>query len=299
MSETKIKIRGHESFYIREGWLRKGITALNIDADILSNTQVAIDNLGVGSAMVKSIRYWLQAVGLTEEKRGDKGKRYQRLTEEFGDIIFKNDRYFEDLGTLYLLHYKLVTNRELATSWNLFFNEIKATELTKHHMEEALEQLILNIDPEYSISARSLGDDCNCILKTYFAEKNDLKDPEDNMICPFSDLGLIKKLNVRGKEEVIFKTVPNRSKLDKLVVLYVILDNLEGKNSTTIKNLIEDNNNIGRVFNLDKNSINYYVDLLEDEGYLQVNRTAGLNTIYPTSLSENATSILEKYYTEF
>ena len=72
MSNTKIKIRGHESFYIREGWLRKGTIAIKEDPYLLSNLQVAIDKLGVGSAMVKSIRYWLQAIGLTIEKRGDK-----------------------------------------------------------------------------------------------------------------------------------------------------------------------------------------------------------------------------------
>ena len=289
MSNTKIKIRGHESFYIREGWLRKGIVSIVEQPDIL-------DKLGVGSAMVKSIRYWLQAIQLTEEKRGDKGKRYQELTEDFGKIVFENDPYFEDLGSLYLLHYKLVTNKELATTWNLFFNGIKATEMTKYHMEEALKQLILNIDPEYSISSRSLSDDCNCILKTYFAEKNDFNNPEDNMISPFTDLGLIKKINIHGKEEVIYKTMPDKNKLDRLIVLYVIIDNLGKASSTTIKNLIEDENNIGRVFNLDKNSINNYIDTLADEGYLRVNRTAGLNTIYPTDL---AVDILKKYYSEF
>lgn len=296
MSKTAIKIRGHESFYIREGWIRKGIVAIQEEPYILSDTQLAIDKLGVGSAMVKSIRYWLQVLGLTEEKRGDKGKRYQELTNDFGVHLYKNDKYFEDLGTLYLLHYKLATNKELATTWSLFFNSIRATEMTKHHMEEALEQLILNIDPEYVISSRSLNDDCNCIIKTYFAEKNDFKNPEDNMICPFSDLGLVKKINVRGKEEVIYKTIPDRNKLDRLIVLYVIMDNLGENTSTTIKSLIEDENNIGRVFNLDKNSINHYIDTLEDEGYLRVNRTAGLNTIYPTDLEID---ILKKYYSGF
>ena len=295
MSKAIIKIRGHESFYIREGWLRKGIVAIKEDSYILSNAQLAIDKLGVGSAMVKSIRYWLQATGLSEEKRGEGGKRYQQLTKDFGEYIFQKDRYFEDLGTLYLLHYKLVSNKELATTWNLFFNSIKATEMTKHHMEEALKQLILNIDPDYVISSRSFSDDCNCILKTYTTEENDFKNPEDNMICPFSDLGLIKKVNVRGKEEVIFKTIPDKNKLDKLIILYVIMDNLDGNTSTTIKKLIEDENNIGRVFNLDKNTVNYYVDMLADEGYIRVNRTAGLNTIYPTDLSVD---ILQKYYTE-
>ncbi|WP_302654395.1 DUF4007 family protein [uncultured Clostridium sp.] len=293
MSDVKLKLRGHESFYIREGWLTKGIVAINKDKYILSNTISAIDELGVGSAMVKSIRYWLQALSLTDEKRGEKGKRYQELSEDFGKILFENDKYFEDLGTLYLLHYKLVSNKDLATTWNLFFNSIKATEMTKYHMEEGVKQLILNIDPQYEISERSLSDDCNCLIKTYFAEKSDLKNPEDNMICPFSDLGLIKKEHIRGKDEIIYKTVPERNKLDKLIVLYVIMDNLGDKQSTTIKNLIEDENNIGSIFNLDKNTINYYIDILRDEGYLRVNRTAGLNTIYPTDLAVN---ILDKYY---
>mgnify|MGYP004540658701 FL=1 len=296
MSDVKLKLRGHESFYIREGWLTKGIVAINKDKYILSNTISAIDELGVGSAMVKSIRYWLQALSLTDEKRGEKGKRYQELSEDFGKILFENDKYFEDLGTLYLLHYKLVSNKDLATTWNLFFNSIKATEMTKYHMEEGVKQLILNIDPQYEISERSLSDDCNCLIKTYFAEKSDLKNPEDNMICPFSDLGLIKKEHIRGKDEIIYKTVPERNKLDKLIVLYVIMDNLGDKQSTTIKNLIEDENNIGSIFNLDKNTINYYIDILRDEGYLRVNRTAGLNTIYPTDLAVN---ILDKYYSRF
>ena len=296
MENIKIKIRGHESFYIREGWLRKGASAIQNEKYIFSSGLHAMDELGVGSAMVKSIRYWLQAVGLTKVVRGDRGKRYQELTKGFGDIIFEKDRYFEDLGTLYLLHYKLVTNVELATSWFLFFNYVKATEMTKHNMEEVLTQFILNIDPEHNISSRSLSDDCNCIVSTYFAERREYSDPEDNMICPFTDLGLLKKVHYRGKEEVIYKTMPEKNKLDKLVILYVIIDNLNGNASTTIKSLIEDENNIGRVFNLDKNSVNYYVDVLAEEGYLNVNRTAGLNTIYLTELSRNKEEVLEKYY---
>lgn len=295
MNNTKIKMKGHESFYIRDGWIRKGIVAIQQNPEILSNTLEGVDVLGVGSNMVKSIRYWLQALGLTEEKRGVKGKRYQELTENFGKILIENDPYLESLGTLFLLHYKLATNKELATSWYVFFNAIKATEMTKYHMEEAIKQQILNINPEYVISDRTLNDDCNCILKTYCADSSDYKNPEDNMICPFSDLGLLKKVNISGKEEVIYKTVPEKNKLDKLIVLYIIMDNLNDSKSTTIKRLIEDENNIGRVFNLDKNSVNKYIDELEADGYLKVNRTAGLNVIYPTELAEN---ILEKYYLE-
>lgn len=295
MSNISIKIRGHESFYVREGWFRKGINAINDNGYLLSDVHEAVDTIGVGSAMVKAIRYWLQAVGLTEESRGERGKREQKLTEDFGSIIFEKDPYFEDLGTLFLLHYKLATNKELATSWYLFFNEFRPIETTKIHMQQILKQLILNINPELNVSDKSLNDDCNCIIKTYYAEKNDLKNPEDNMICPFTDLGLIKKISAKGKEDIIVKTAPNRKKLDKLVVLYVMLEHLNDGKSITINNLLEDCNNIGKVFNLNKGLVNYYIDALEEEKYIKVSRTAGLNVIYPT---EKAKDILEKYYSQ-
>lgn len=295
MNNTKIKLRGHESFYIREGWLRKGTKAVSIQNDILSDNRVAVDELGIGSAMVKSLRYWLQATGVTEELRGEKGKRIQKLTDGFGDIIFENDQYFQDLGTIYLLHYKLVSNKNLATTWYLFFNKLRASEMTKIAMFERLKQEILNINPSYEVSEKSLMDDCNCMIKTYYADKNDFKNPEDNMISPFSDLGLIKKAINKNKEEIIVKTIPNRKKLDRLIVLYVIVDNMYENKTTTIEALIEDESNIGKVFNLDKNTVNNYVDTLENEGYITVNRTAGLNTIY---LTETADEILNKYYSE-
>lgn len=294
LNNIKIKIRGHESFYIREGWLRKGTKAIQNNGYILSNTSEAVDELGVGSNMAKSIRYWLQAVGLTKEIRGDNSKRKQIPTEDFGDIILERDPYFEDLGTLFLLHYKLVTNMEIATSWNIFFNKISATEFTKEVMFERLKQEILKIDPTLTISEKSLVDDCNCIIKTYFTEKNDLKDPEDNMVCPFSELGLLDKRQTKGKEDIICKLIPSKRKLDKLIVLYVILDNLNGKKSISIKDLMEDEDNIGKAFNLDKNAINEYMDMLEGKGYIKITRAAGLNTIYPTELV--ATNILKKYY---
>lgn len=297
MSNTKIKIRGHESFYIREGWLRKGTKAISVQSNILSDTRLAVDELGVGSAMVKSIRYWLQATGITEELRGEKGKRIQKITKGFGEIIFEQDPYFQDLGTIYLLHYKLVSNKQLATTWNLFFNKIKCYEMTKISMFERLKQEILNINPTYEISEKSLMDDCNCIIKTYYADQHDFKNPEDNLISPLSDLGLVGKIISKSKDEVIIKTIPSRKKLDRLIVLYVIVDNMGENKSTTINALIDDENNIGKIFNLDKNTVNHYVDILENEGYITVNRTSGLNTIYLTEAAEKD-KVLNNYYSE-
>lgn len=68
INELKYKIKGNESFSIREGWLAKGLFALEENKYVFSE-KTAMDKLGVGSKMVKSIKYWLLASHLVEEKR--------------------------------------------------------------------------------------------------------------------------------------------------------------------------------------------------------------------------------------
>src|SRR5699024_10529653 len=87
------------------------------------------DVFGLGVSMVKSLRYWLQAVGLTKEEKAKNQTRY--VFTELGTIIDNYDKYMEEIGTLCLLHYKLATNIELATSWYYFFNEFAMHEFTK------------------------------------------------------------------------------------------------------------------------------------------------------------------------
>ena len=125
VDKVKFKLKGHESFHLREGWLRKGMKNIHKDKKFFSNEDTT-DVLGVGSNMVKSIRYWLKACGLTAEEMGEGNKRIQLLTEGFGKTIFQKDPYFEDIFSLWLIHYKLVTNKESCTSWYLFFNELSA-----------------------------------------------------------------------------------------------------------------------------------------------------------------------------
>ena len=295
-NQYEIKIRAHETFYIREGWLTKGLTAVEKDGTVFSNIINAVDTLGVGANMAKSIKYWLRATGLIEEERLEGGKREQVPTE-FGKIVLKRDSYFEDIGTLFICHYYLVSNFNLATSWNVIFNKTNVTEMTKEEMKNLIKNKILVLNPAAKLNEKGILDDCGCIIKSYVSDKNDFKDPEDNMICPFTQLRLLEKKKGRGNENIIVKTMPYKKDLNELIVLYVILDNLNEKRETTINRLIEDENNIGKVFNLDKNSINEYVDTLKNAGYLNVNRTAGLNTI---TIKEDITkeSILEKYYKE-
>ncbi|MBE6063817.1 DUF4007 family protein [Clostridium cochlearium] len=285
----KFKIKGHGSFYLREGWLRKGIKNVEKDENIFINKE-ATDILGVGNNMVKSIRYWLQACGLTEEK-----KRKQYLTEDFGEIINKFDPYFEDIFTLWLIHYKLSSNSELATTWYLFFNKLNLDEFTKvdlfHAMKNSLDGLT---DKKYS--ENSLNDDCSCFIKTYYTENPNSKNPEENTVCPLSELKLIDKIKSADGKDIYIKKRPNMEVLDKLVVMYIILDNLDGKNSIEIEKLLNDSSNVGKILNLDRNILNEYLDILKYEGFIDINRTAGLDKIYIKHKDKN--KIIEEYFKE-
>lgn len=52
---------GHESFYCKSLWLKKGYDFLTEGRSFLDED--AVVRLGVGKNMVTSIRYWLKAFG--------------------------------------------------------------------------------------------------------------------------------------------------------------------------------------------------------------------------------------------
>lgn len=294
----KFRLKGHESFYIREGWLRKGIKNIEQNHRIFGD-EFATDKLGVGSNMVKSIRYWLRACGLTKEQiaKGTSGKREQVLTEDFGKSINLYDPYFEDIFTLWLIHYKISINAEICTTWYLFFNDFKVNEFNKNDLFEVIKISLNKFVKNKKYSENSLKDDCNCIIKTYCLDKKEEKNPEENNICPLTELGLIEKIKLQNGREFYIKKKPSVDKLDKLVILYIILDNLKKSKSISIDKILNDDCNAGKTLNLDRNMLNIYLDELKYDDYIEINRAAGLDTIY---IKKEITKekVIETYFEE-
>ena len=104
-----IKLKGHETFTIREGWLDKGLKAVSDNGKVFSENYGA-DALGVGSNMAKAIRYWLKAGKFIEESP----KNGANLTD-IAKIIKDNDEYLEDSFALWIYHINLVFNKDMAT----------------------------------------------------------------------------------------------------------------------------------------------------------------------------------------
>ena len=273
-----MKFRAHDTFFIRKGWLSKGMERIVEKPDLfVDKNENPMDILGIGSNMVKALRYWLQAVGLTEEAAG--GRRIQTLTP-LGNQIYQKDRYIEELGTLYLLQYQLAKQKEEATAWYFFFNEFSVSEFTKEEFVQNLQNYILMKEPTENVAIRSLNDDYSCIINTYFPryKSNPNKiSPENNIDCPFGELGLVDIAN--KKKKTYKKSIPSARSFNPWVVLAVITAQASGRDEISLNELLTGECNIGKVFNLDAITMLDILHKIENIEMIKIIRTAGLDVI--------------------
>ena len=289
-----MKFRAHDTFFIRKGWLSKGMRCVANKPDVfISRDENPMDVLGIGANMVKALRYWLQVVGLTIEP--NKGRRSQTFTD-LGKLIYEHDRYIEELGTLCLLQYSLASQKDEATAWYFFFNEFSMSEFSKEDFVSALQKYIKMQDSEADVAIRSLNDDFQCIINTYLPryKVNPTKiSPENNIDCPFGELGLVDILNKRKK--TYKKSTPPSDILNPYVILAVIVNNAGGRKEVSLNELLTSPCNIGKVYNLDSITMLDVLYRIERLGLVKINRTAGLDVI---TIQEDLTfyDCVERFY---
>lgn len=289
-----MKFRAHDTFFIRKGWLSKGMERIVEKPDLfIDKDENPMDILGIGANMVKALRYWLQAVGLTSEPL--RGRRIQTLTS-LGEQIYEKDRYIEELGTLYLLQYQLVKQDCEATAWYFFFNEFNMSEFTKEEFVQDLQNYILMSEEEGMPAIRSLNDDFSCIINTYLPryKSNPGKvSPENNIDCPFGELGLVDISN--KKKKTYKKSIPSARSFNSWAVLAVIVDQADGRDEIGLNELLTKPCNIGKVFNLDAITMLDILHEIERIGKIKIIRTAGLDVIH---INEQLTfdDCVKRYY---
>lgn len=280
---VKYKIKGHETFGIREGWLNKGIVAVNGNPNVFKQNAGA-DALGVGTNMAKAVRYWMRAAGLLENRKDG-----VYLTE-LGKLIYEQDCYMEDRTTMWIIHSNIASNKELATTWYLFFNSDTLKEFTKDTLYVEIMRMLESYTEKEDLSVRSVSDDCNVLLHMYSAMREEKEDPEEKRRSPFSELGLLKR---EGK--IYKKSMPRLNYLHPMAFWYVLSGMFLKSRDLNIRNLLEDENSPGRLLNLGRIEVNHYLDILEEEGMVAVNRTAGLDMVYEKEKADSL-EILRQYY---
>jgi hypothetical protein len=294
---TPMKFRAHDTFFIRKGWLNKGMKHVKENGGVFIRcVGNPMDVLGIGANMVKALRYWLPATGLTEEAL--KGKRLQTLTP-FGEAIFEHDPYLEEIGTLLFIHYKLASNRREATAWYYFFNEFRLMEFNRDDFVLHLTQYIKMTNEATEkdvVSLRSLEDDYACIVNTYVSRKKlnpDKVQPENNIDCPLGEIGLV---DILDKQQKTFrKSTPAKESIPPLVTLAIILDQANGAREIKISSILHDPCNVGRIFNLDIITLTGILVKLDNLGFIKVVRTAGLDVVQVTT-DMDFLACLKAYY---
>lgn len=270
-----MKFRAYETFSLRKGWLHKGISGILNDGRLFYyKDSTPMDRLGIGSNMVKALKYWLLATGLVIEVYND-GRR-KMILSDVGQVIWDNDPYFQEKGTWQIIHYLLSSNQDMATSWYFVFNQFNVTEFTKTDFEEALKTYISGFENESIPSERAISDDFECVLRTYYNKKDDL-DPESNMICPLTELELFTV----SKEKTVIKTKSKSQTINSNIALAILVNETKKDNSTEIRiaDIEKAPCNLGKTFNLDNISVSKILDQLRNCNTVKVIRTAGLDVV--------------------
>jgi len=176
----------HETFTPRYGWLKKGYDRCEINTHVF-NDDNAIEQLGVGKNMVRSMRFWCLLFRLLEDT-GEPGCLHPT---EFGKRLLNKeigwDPYLEDPASLWLLHWQIFIPPFSAVSWLIAFGDIGLSTFDLRELCAAIISKAKEIDRLRSIAESSYEKDASCILRMYCSDEND----NNEIRNPFSELGLI------------------------------------------------------------------------------------------------------------
>jgi hypothetical protein len=273
---------GHESFYCKSLWLKKGYDFVSRNKDF--NASDSIVELGVGKNMVASIRYWMRVFGLLEDGQATK----------IADYIFNSengkDPYIEDLGTLWLLHYLLVKT-ELASIYKLFFVDFRR-EKNNEFIREQLQFFIKrkNAETAYSnlYNENTVRRDIGVLLQNYVMPKQDR--PNEDFSALLLNLNLIRQ----SENKTLYFNIKGKSELIPEIFLYAIIDEKKEGNIVSFDKLME----LALIFCLNKTELIDTILLLVEKypANLRYTDDGGIKQLF--FLQEiDKNEVLEKHYT--
>ena len=229
MSNTiKYTFSGHESFPCKTLWLKKGYDFVKERGNW--NDADSVVKLGVGKNMVASIRYWMRAFGLTQN---------DALTD-IADYIFDTDSgkdpFIEDLGSLWLLHYLLVSTGE-ATLYKLLFTRFQRerSSFEREHLVSFVKRTMTEDGKIKTYNENTVKKDVGVLLQNYVQPQR-MQSMEDYSSL-LIDLDLIRQ-SADGKQYVF--NIEGKRQLPLVILLFAITKEKGDDNSVdydTLQNI--------------------------------------------------------------
>lgn len=284
---SRLTFSGHDSFQCRQLWLKKGYDY--IQEGMRFNDDFAVVKLGVGKNMVSSIKFWMKAFNIIDDKDNP---------TEFGIRLFdeKNgyDPYLEDETSLWLLHYQLVKTG-FSSIYSIIYNEFRKEKMFFN--KEAFLRYIDIIEESsqgLKLNKNTIGRDFDVFINLY---KNDTKNKsiEDSFAGILSELELLSSTG-KGKEELYYVENLERDNLTEAVILFSILDNPNYGNSISLNSLEFDFNSPGSIFALNRSGLFTKIsNIVNKNKEMTFTDQAGIKELQFKN-KPNAYSILDTYY---
>jgi len=284
---TKYTFSGHDSFQCRQLWLKKGYDYVQEGKNF--NDEDAVVRLGVGKNMVSSIRFWLKAFNIIDNKD---------IPTEFGKLLFDDetgyDPFLEDEASLWLLHYQLVKNG-FASIYSIIFNEFRKEKLFFN------KETFVNYVKRIRESNSDLNFNENTIAKDFIVFANLYKSDSENKDIEDSFSGILSEIEIlkttgKGKEEQFYVENSERDNLPEAVVLYAILDNPSYGSSISLNSLEFDINSPGSILALNRSGLmNKISEIVNENEDITFTDQAGIKELQFKN-KPNANIILDKYY---
>ena len=297
----KFRFSGHQTFVFRHGWLEKGVRAVEANNGALAEDN-ALVALGVGKNMVESIRHWCLVTQMVEEIATEKRNngRILRPTKIARKLLLEDgwDPYLEDDASLWLIHWLLVTNPQIVTTWQIAFADYQRSDFSKHELAEFVASIAERRGA--TVNTGSLGRDVDCFVRTYAPSRGTGKTtlPEESFDCPLQSLDLIQ---ATADSDLYRFAVGSKPTLPTAVFGFALVEffgrTRGGSNTLSVQECLYGRGSPGQAFKLDENSLMFHLEELAEltKGHLVLDETAGLKQVYRKE-KVDAISLLARYY---
>ena len=240
MNDIKYCFSGHESFPCKSLWLKKGYDFYASQKDF--NSPDAVVELGVGKNMVAAIRYWYKAFGLNSSD--------ERINW-VPDFLFNDndgkDRFMEDLGTLWLLHFLLVYSN-IASIYNLFFVDFQKERrrFDRNQVLTFVKRKTQEAGKEYQFNENTVKKDIGVLLQNYCLPRNPQSNEDFSTLL--MDLDLLRqkeKKDEHDDDKAYYFNIEGKKKVSPEIFLFAILIYKDAEDSTIPFDLLQE---VGLIF---------------------------------------------------
>ena len=254
------RFSGHESFVCRYGWLRKAYDGVARSPKLFADEEDAVVKLGVGSNMVKSLEFWSRAFVIVEGQRG--GYRLTAFAKALLDVKKGRDPYLEDLGSLWLLHWKLATSDANLAAWNLVFQDLLEWRVPRSRLIEMLARR--GRRTKGALAGFTIKQHLDILVNTYTSPRaSDVRALEESLGSPLQELRLLTRVELDSSEEVIEIHTGPKPTLPAEVFLNAVVDHWERTQPTSTSLSLQEitfgRKSPGVVFRLDESSVIHYL----------------------------------------